>query len=314
MHLIRPFAGLRPAPGQPPPSPPPPTTCCPPTRRASAPPASPGASCTSPSPRSICRPAPIPHAPEVYAKGEENFERMLAEGVLAAGRRALLLPLPADHGRSRADRPGRRRPVADYDTNRIRKHEFTRPDKEDDRVRQIDALERPDRPGVPRLSSTMPRSTSSWPRRPRRRRRDRHHADDGVRHSAVGGARCGGPIAKLTRAFDAMAASTSPTATTAPPPPRAWPRRARPPTRPHGRRATTISCAVIFPAQPDADPRLQPRAEGPERRLRREQFLERIGEAFTVETRRRRRAAGASTANSACTWPASGTGSPSSRS
>jgi uncharacterized protein (DUF1015 family) len=30
--------------------------------------------------------------------------------------------------------------VADYDSNRIRKHEFTRPDKEDDRVRQIDAL------------------------------------------------------------------------------------------------------------------------------------------------------------------------------
>ena len=30
--------------------------------------------------------------------------------------------------------------VADYDTNRIRKHEFTRPDKEDDRVRQVDAL------------------------------------------------------------------------------------------------------------------------------------------------------------------------------
>ncbi len=30
--------------------------------------------------------------------------------------------------------------VADYDTNRIRKHEFTRPVKEDDRVRQIDAV------------------------------------------------------------------------------------------------------------------------------------------------------------------------------
>jgi uncharacterized protein (DUF1015 family) len=30
--------------------------------------------------------------------------------------------------------------VADYDTNRIRKHEFTRPDKEDDRVRQVDTL------------------------------------------------------------------------------------------------------------------------------------------------------------------------------
>jgi uncharacterized protein (DUF1015 family) len=30
--------------------------------------------------------------------------------------------------------------VRDYDTNRIRKHEFTRPDKEDDRVRQVDTL------------------------------------------------------------------------------------------------------------------------------------------------------------------------------
>jgi uncharacterized protein (DUF1015 family) len=30
--------------------------------------------------------------------------------------------------------------VADYDTNRVRKHEYTRPAKEDDRVRQIEAL------------------------------------------------------------------------------------------------------------------------------------------------------------------------------
>ncbi|OQA33592.1 MAG: hypothetical protein BWY57_01082 [Betaproteobacteria bacterium ADurb.Bin341] len=30
--------------------------------------------------------------------------------------------------------------VAEYNSNRIRKHEFTRPDKEDDRVRQIEAL------------------------------------------------------------------------------------------------------------------------------------------------------------------------------
>lgn len=30
--------------------------------------------------------------------------------------------------------------VSEYDSNRIRRHEFTRPDKEDDRVRQIDAL------------------------------------------------------------------------------------------------------------------------------------------------------------------------------
>ena len=30
--------------------------------------------------------------------------------------------------------------VADYDINRVRKHEYTRPAKEDDRVRQIEAL------------------------------------------------------------------------------------------------------------------------------------------------------------------------------
>ena len=30
--------------------------------------------------------------------------------------------------------------VADYDTNRIRKHEYTRPQKKDDRVRQITEL------------------------------------------------------------------------------------------------------------------------------------------------------------------------------
>ena len=30
--------------------------------------------------------------------------------------------------------------ISEYETNRIRKHELTRPDKEDDRVRQIEAL------------------------------------------------------------------------------------------------------------------------------------------------------------------------------
>jgi hypothetical protein len=65
---------------------------------------------------------------------------MLDAGRAAAGRPGLLLRLSADHGRPRPDRRGRAASVADYDTNRVRKHEFTRPDKEDDRVRQIEAL------------------------------------------------------------------------------------------------------------------------------------------------------------------------------
>ena len=71
--------------------------------------------------------------------------------------------------------------MPDYDTNRIRKHEFTRPDKEDDRVRQIDALN----------AQTGPVLLAYPPRREvdkhaeARQRRDRTHvtADDGVRHT-----------------------------------------------------------------------------------------------------------------------------------
>ena len=40
-----------------------------------------------------------PYDPAVYAKGRENLDRMVAEGVLVRDARALLLRLPADHGR-----------------------------------------------------------------------------------------------------------------------------------------------------------------------------------------------------------------------
>jgi uncharacterized protein (DUF1015 family) len=80
------------------------------------------------------------YSPEVYAKGKENFDRMLAEGVLkqdSAPCYYFYRLIMGDHRQTGLVAAAR---VADYDTNRIRKHEFTRPDKEDDRVRQIDAL------------------------------------------------------------------------------------------------------------------------------------------------------------------------------
>ncbi len=78
--------------------------------------------------------------PEVYAKGKENFESMLKEGVLkqdSAPCYYLYRLIMGDHVQTGLVSAAS---VADYGTNRIRKHEFTRPDKEDDRVRQVDAL------------------------------------------------------------------------------------------------------------------------------------------------------------------------------
>ena len=81
-----------------------------------------------------------PYSPEVYAKGKENFVRMIEEGVLkqdSAPCYYLYRLIMGDHQQTGLVAAAS---VADYDTNRIRKHEFTRPDKEDDRVRQVDAL------------------------------------------------------------------------------------------------------------------------------------------------------------------------------
>jgi uncharacterized protein (DUF1015 family) len=81
-----------------------------------------------------------PYAPEVYEKGRENFQRMIEEGVLVRDEAPCYYfyrLVMGEHVQTGLVVVGS---VADYDSNRIRKHEFTRPDKEDDRVRQIDAL------------------------------------------------------------------------------------------------------------------------------------------------------------------------------
>jgi len=81
-----------------------------------------------------------PYAPTVYAKGAENLAAMLGADVLIRDETpsyyAYRLTM-GSHVQTGLVAVAR---VTDYDTNRIRKHEFTRPDKEDDRVRQIEAL------------------------------------------------------------------------------------------------------------------------------------------------------------------------------
>ncbi len=85
-------------------------------------------------------PATDPYDPAVYAKAAENLRRMVDAGVLIRDAK------PCYYAYSLTWR-GRKQTgiavaasVADYDSNRIRKHELTTPVKEDDRVRQIEAI------------------------------------------------------------------------------------------------------------------------------------------------------------------------------
>ncbi len=81
-----------------------------------------------------------PFAPQVYAQGAENLQRLIKENILfreASPCYYVYRLIMGEHVQTGLVAVAS---VSDYDSNRIRKHEFTRPDKEDDRVRQIDAL------------------------------------------------------------------------------------------------------------------------------------------------------------------------------
>jgi len=81
-----------------------------------------------------------PCLPKVYEKGRENFIRMMSEGVLVRDQTDCFYIYRLTMGGRTQTGLVAAASVAAYDQNRIRKHEFTRPDKEDDRVRHIDAL------------------------------------------------------------------------------------------------------------------------------------------------------------------------------
>jgi uncharacterized protein (DUF1015 family) len=80
------------------------------------------------------------YAPEVYAKGKDNFDRMIRDGSLRQDPTPcfyLYRQVMGNHsqigfvGASSCE---------DYLKGIVKKHEFTRPDKEDDRVRHIETL------------------------------------------------------------------------------------------------------------------------------------------------------------------------------
>jgi uncharacterized protein (DUF1015 family) len=85
-------------------------------------------------------PGTDPYSPQVYAKAVENLHRMQAAGILHRDARDCYYAYQLQMGDHVQTGFVAAASVAAYDAGRIKKHEFTRPDKEDDRVRQIKAL------------------------------------------------------------------------------------------------------------------------------------------------------------------------------
>jgi uncharacterized protein (DUF1015 family) len=204
MPLIRPFAGLRPAAGR--------------AADVAAPPYDVLNSCEARL-RANGRPWSFlhiskpeidlpegtdPYDASVYAKGKENFDRMVAEGVLVQDSKPCYYLYRLIMGGHQQIGLVAVASVPDYDSNRIRKHEFTRPDKEDDRVRQVDTLNAQTGPVFltyrhnATIDALVARVTASAPEFD-------ITADDGVKH-ALWPVTDEADIATITATFDAMPA------------------------------------------------------------------------------------------------------------
>src|SRR5262245_14712570 len=204
MPLIRPFAGLRPAPGRITEVIAPPydvlSTAEARTRAADKP----WSFLHISKPEIDLAAGTDPYAPQVYAKAAVNLNAMLGRGILARDPAACYYVYRLIMGEHAQTGLVAAASVAQYDLNRIRKHEHTQTDKENDRVRQIDTLNAQTGPVMVAYPSArdvdeiLAHCSAGAPDADAT-------ADDGVRHSlwVVRGADI---TAQLTRAFDAMPA------------------------------------------------------------------------------------------------------------
>ena len=87
-----------------------------------------------------------PHSDEVYELGRRNLAEFVERGVLVRDERVGYLVYRQVMGSVVQTGVVAVVGVDDYDAGRVRIHEFTRPDKEDDRVAHIDALDAQDEP------------------------------------------------------------------------------------------------------------------------------------------------------------------------
>jgi uncharacterized protein (DUF1015 family) len=149
-------------------------------------------------------PGTDPHASGVYARGAENLARMVGAGVLVRD------PAPCYYAYRLSIRGHVQTGVAvtasiaAYEANRIRKHELTRPDKEDDRVQHMQALNAQTGPvlaaypDAPELDALLDEASAQSP--------DVDAvADDRVRH-VLWPIRDAGAVARIRAALDALPA------------------------------------------------------------------------------------------------------------
>lgn len=203
MSLIRPFPGLRPAPGLAAAVIAPPYDVLSSDEARAQAVGKPWSFLHISKPEIDLAPGTDPYRPEVYAKGKENFARMLEAKVLQRDPTPYYYFYRLTMGTHSQLGLVAVASCAAYEANRIRKHEYTRPDKEDDRVRQIDTLDAQTGPvflayredaGIDALAE---RATAGAPEVD-------VTAIDGVRHS-LWVVRDGATIDALTHAFDARA-------------------------------------------------------------------------------------------------------------
>lgn len=150
-------------------------------------------------------PSTDPFDPAVYAKAAGNLRRMIAANVVTRdGKRSYYVYRLTWRGRSQTGLAAIAS-LADYATNRIRKHELTTPAKEDDRVRQIEAVNAQTGPvmiaypAAPQIDAMLTDAASGAAPAVDMT------ADDGVRHQlwVIGE---DATIAALTRAVNALPA------------------------------------------------------------------------------------------------------------
>ena len=158
------------------------------------------------------------------------MQRWLAQPLAGARRGRALLHLCTDHGWPYAVRAGRT-PVTfdDYLRGRIKKHELTRPDKEEDRMKHV----RAQNANVEPVFFLLPGGRRSWTASYSRCRRSTVRPEsttsrrpDGFGHRFWRDRRSGDDQRRITRRYSRrFPRSTSPTGITARPPPRGSPRR-----------------------------------------------------------------------------------------
>jgi uncharacterized protein (DUF1015 family) len=149
-------------------------------------------------------PATDPYDSAVYAKAAENLRRMTASGVLIRDDTPCYYVYRLTWRGHTQTGLAAIASLADYATNRIRKHELTTPAKEDDRVRQIEAVNAQTGPvmvaypAAPQIDAMLAEHATGAPAVD-------VTADDGVRHQlwVISDAAA---IEPLTRAIDALPA------------------------------------------------------------------------------------------------------------